>query len=282
MRETLRCDNAFLIQIAHGRGNVQFVQAAGDSRIAHPRKPPLEYVAHDRGRFRVRLNPVGIVRAFAVAIRRPIPDKLSPLLLQRQRGTDFSGDVLAVGVVQDVFQVNDVSVAGTFSVQRVEIVLNRNEADAHEGENLIQIVSGFQIIASETGKVFHHNAVNFAALHVLHHTLKFRTFEIRSAPSVVGIQSGKLHVRLGFDIFPDELILRVNRIRAGFSAVAHGQPAVAARLVNPAFRLNRGRNRQERIRFSAFPRHLRTPPFQYGNSRQRERIPEAVETHRPN
>ena len=67
----------------------------------------------------------------------------------------------------------------------VIMVIDRLEADTEKRENMLQIVTNFKIVSTETGKVFHYDAANFSMLCALYHLCKVRTIKVRAGETVI-------------------------------------------------------------------------------------------------
>ncbi len=91
----------------------------------------------------------------------------------------------AVHFINEVFKgnVHAPGLSGKFPA--VIAVVNADEADAQKGENLLQIVPHFKVIAAEAGEVFDYDAVYFPLSGQLKHFLHRRPLEICTGVSVV-------------------------------------------------------------------------------------------------
>ena len=83
-----------------------------------------------------------------------------------------------LGIIYEILYRQD---NGAFPCVRryaVKMVGKRNKAYGKSRENLLYISPGFNVIAPETGQVFHYHAVHPACLNVADHPLKFWSVEI--------------------------------------------------------------------------------------------------------
>ena len=100
-----------------------------------------------------------------------------------------------------------------FGVGRIIAVVDSNEANTEHRENLLNILAGFDIITTKTGKVFDNDAVHTLFTHGGHHLFKPRSVEVRSGITVVTKLCDKFNVGL----FPQ---IAVNEVTLGRNAVA--------------------------------------------------------------
>ena len=198
-----------------------------------------------------------IIRVFAVAIWSPCADKLATTLLYRQGGVYFLGYILAVNLVDEIFQRHDISVLRSLCCQSIKIVVDSDKTDAEERENTLQIVTGFLVVTTKTRQVFYRDAVYPSFAHFLHHLLKLWTLKVSAGSPVVTEHSDKLHIRLVLNERGDQSFLTVNRIRAGFAAILCGQPDIGGCFVSLASR-SRAFFLHKRIHLSFCPCHYIT------------------------
>ena len=113
-------------------------------------RTPLEYPSYCWSGFRIYDKVMLIIRVFAVAIWCPRADKLATTLLYRQGGVYFLGYILAVNLVDEIFQRHDISVLRSLCCQSIKIVVDSDKTDAEERENTLQIVTGFLVVTTKT------------------------------------------------------------------------------------------------------------------------------------
>ena len=104
--------------------------------------------------------------------------KLCFLLFHAHCRLDLLGQVFAVIVIDKVLEGNIHTDSLAFMFRAVIMVIDRLEADAEKREDMLQIVTNFKIVSTETGKVFHHDAVNFSMLCTLYHLCKVRAIKV--------------------------------------------------------------------------------------------------------
>lgn len=111
----------------------------------------MKYVPYHRRGFFIRFNPVAVIGTFLVAVCRPGTNKISVLLLGGQGREYFSGDILAVNGVHDIFQRHDVGILGAFGGQRIKIVIDRDEPNVQERKHPLQIIARLPVVAAKAG-----------------------------------------------------------------------------------------------------------------------------------
>ena len=200
-------------------------------RDAHALGTPPEYLPDNGSHRFVRLQLVGIIRLFAVAVGSPRPDEIAVFLLRRQRGAGLSGNILAVNLVDEIFQRNEIAVRAPLGGEGVEAVVDGDEANSEERENSLQIVARFLVVSAKAGQVFDHDAVYMPFAYFLHHLFKLRTVKVRAASSVIAEQpiQGKRWVI--FDEPEQQVFLPLYGIRAGFAAVLYGKADIGGSAV---------------------------------------------------
>ena len=85
---------------------------------------------------------------------------------------DFIREILAVVIIDNVFQNNVHTAGSSFVVITVITVIHRYEADSQEREDPFQIVAQFNVITTKAAEVFYGNKIDLAFLNLLHHFLK--------------------------------------------------------------------------------------------------------------
>ena len=91
------------------------------------------------------------VRAFAIAIGCPRPDEITVLLLRYQCRAGLLRNILAVNLIDEIFQWNEIPIRAPLSGEGLETVIYGNETHPQEWKNALQVVSGFLIITAEAG-----------------------------------------------------------------------------------------------------------------------------------
>ena len=137
--------------IAARRGDIPLVQLPGNILIAYAGEPPLKDFSNHGRNFRVWLNAVVIVGAFLITVNRPVTDKLPVPLFCREYRQQLPGNVLAVNLVDDIFQRHNIAVLGPFSSQRIKIIVDSNKPHIQKWENPFQIVAGFPVVTAKPG-----------------------------------------------------------------------------------------------------------------------------------
>ena len=191
-----RPDLAGLVEIGRWRENAGIVEPAAYLHHADALGAPLENLADSGSSLLVDDQMVFILRVFAIAIRCPRSDELTTPLFHGQSSIYLAGYVLAVNLVDEIFQRDDVALLGALRRQGVEAVVDRYESNPKEREDTLQVVAGFLVVAAEAGKVLDHDAVDGSFPHLIHHLFKLRAVKVRPCSPVVTEQRHKLHVVL--------------------------------------------------------------------------------------
>ena len=65
-------------------------------------------------------------------------------------GCRFFGYVLAVNLVNEIFQKHDISVLSSLSGQRIKVIVDGDEANTEEWEDTLQVISGLLVVTTKT------------------------------------------------------------------------------------------------------------------------------------
>ena len=226
-----RLDFACLVKISRRRKNTCIVEPASDLHNADTLGTPLEYLSNRRSCFFVDNKMVLIIGVFAIPIGCPSSNELATLLLNMKCGCGFFGYVLAVNLVNEIFQRHDISVLGSLCGQRIKVVVDSDETDSEEWEDTLQVIAGLLVITTEAGKVFDYNAVYTTFSYFLHHLFKLRTVKVSSGSPVVTEQSDKLHIGFTLNKGREQSFLSLNGICTGLAAVLNGQSNIGGCLI---------------------------------------------------
>jgi len=90
---------------------------------------------------------VFVLRRFHVAVGRERADELTALLLDFQTASDFHGDVLAVGIVDQVFERDNKGVGLRIAGQTVIRIIDCDETNAELRENLLNVASAVDVVS---------------------------------------------------------------------------------------------------------------------------------------
>ena len=90
---------------------------------------------------------VFVLRRFHVAVRRERADELTALLLDFQTASDFHGDVLAVRIVNQVFERDNKGVGLRITGQTVIRIIDCDEAYAELREYLLNVASAVDVVS---------------------------------------------------------------------------------------------------------------------------------------
>ena len=174
------------------------------------------------------------------------------MLLPCKRRNGFSGDILAVGSIDDIFERDNIPVAAALRGQRIEVVVDGNEPNAKKRENPFQILAGFQIVSAKARQVLDDDAVNPARADLPHQAFKGRALKICPGFSIVREQAAKLHIALFRDEVRYQPLLYLQRVRARLAAVLHGKTGISGGVIDPLFR-DILRRRYDRVELSLCP-----------------------------
>ena len=128
-----------------GAGELLFLQPAPDIVRAVPLQRVPEYQPDNAGCFRVDQQVVLVLRVFPVSKRGDAAGKLAFLRFQQVGRMDFLGNVLAVHLVQDIFERRNVVVLpqGVYSVVHGDI------AHSVPWEKVLNEMPGLQVISAQ-------------------------------------------------------------------------------------------------------------------------------------
>ena len=62
----------------------------------------------------------------------------------------FTVFILAVNLVDEIFQRYDISVLGSLCGQRIKVIVDGDEANTEEWEDTLQVISGLLVVTTET------------------------------------------------------------------------------------------------------------------------------------
>ena len=108
-----------------------------------------------------------MLRVFPIPKRGKTPGKLSFLRFQKIRGMDFLRNVLAVHLVQDIFERGDVVVIP----QGVDTIIHGDIADTVSWEKVLNQMPGLQIVPPQSAEVFRDDKVDLPAINGSKHPL---------------------------------------------------------------------------------------------------------------
>ena len=171
-----------------------FVQPHGDGIEASALGSPTEHPLHHNGGNGVDDKLVAIVLGFQIAVGSTRTDELAVLHGLPLLRPDLAPNVQSVGFVYHVPQRDDDTGMGILRVGGVEVFIDRNKADVADAEILLDVIAGVDGVPSQTGEVFHNDAVDVTGLNIREHLLKARTVEVCPGRAVVDV--GIVHADL--------------------------------------------------------------------------------------
>ena len=170
---------------------------------------------------------VFILRRLLVAIGSERPNKLAVLLFDFQAGTDFHGNILAIGVVDEVFERYDKGVRLRIAGQAVVSIVNRNKADAELREYLFQIPPAVDVVSRKAAEVFDHDAVNRTLADRVFELFEVRTIEGNAAiPIVNEWLTDNFQIVMPCDVVLANGSLAYDGVAFNFVSILTGQAAV--------------------------------------------------------
>ena len=143
--------NPGIIQIGGGRRHASIVEPPCDLSDANALGTPPKYLPDNGSRCLVRFQFVRIIRAFAVAIGCPRADEIAIFLLRGQRGAGLPGNILAVDLIDEIFQRNQITVRAALGSEGIKTVIDGDETHAKKRKNAFQIVAGFLVVSAKAG-----------------------------------------------------------------------------------------------------------------------------------
>lgn len=176
---------------------------------------------------------VFVIQRFLVAIGRECPDELTVLLLDLQAGSDFHGYILAVGVVDEVFERDNKGIRLRIAGQAVVSVVDRDKADAELREYLFQIPTAVDVVSRKAAEVFDHDAVNRAFADCVFELFEVWTIEGNTAITIVNERlTDNFQIVMPCNVVLANGSLACNGVAFNFVPVFTGQAAVNRRPVN--------------------------------------------------
>ena len=174
-----------------GRRIPFLIQHTTDFFNAYPGRAQFKNLLHNGSNIRVNNELTRVFGISPITVGLIGTHKISPPPLLLHRRTDFPGEILCIGIIDQILQRCHKLIGG-INVVAVVVVIDRNKADPEERENLFQVVTGFHIVTPQSGQILHNDAVDFAAAGILHHPLELRSVKIRSGTAVIRINACQL------------------------------------------------------------------------------------------
>ena len=168
-----RCRDALLVQRS---GNL----AAANAVQRHGKDPP-----HYGRNLLINDDLVLFGRVHFVAIYRFAADKLPLALLIPLDGLDLLGNVLGVHVVHNGAEGRNIIGAGLHA--SVDAVQEGNVAHPMLREVPLHVVTGHDVVTSQTAQVLGNDHVDLFGLNIADHSLKIRAVKVGAAPAIVNV-----------------------------------------------------------------------------------------------
>ena len=170
---------------------------------------------------------VFILRRFLVAIGRERSNKLAVLLFDFQAGTDFHGNILAVGIVDEVFERDDKGIRLRIAGEAVVSIIDRDKADAELRKYLFQIPPAVDVVSRKAAEVFDHDAVNRTLADRVFELFEVRTIEGNAAiPIVNEWLTDNFQIVMPCDVVLANGSLAYDGVAFNFVSILTGQAAV--------------------------------------------------------
>lgn len=142
---------AGIVQIGRRGRNVSIIEPPCDLRDANALGTPTEYLPDNGSRCLVRLQLMRVVRTFAVAVGCPRADEIAVFLLRGQRGAGLPGNILAVNLIDEIFQRHQITVRAPLGGEGIKSIVDGDEAHAQKRKNALQIIAGLLVVSAKTG-----------------------------------------------------------------------------------------------------------------------------------
>ena len=140
-----------IVQVGRGRRYALVIEPPCDLRDANALGTPTEYLPDNGSRCLVRLQLMRVVRAFAVAVGCPRADEIAVFLLRGQRGAGLPGNILAVNLIDEIFQRHQITVRAPLGGEGIKSIVDGDEAHAQKRKNALQIIAGLLVVSAKTG-----------------------------------------------------------------------------------------------------------------------------------
>ena len=149
-------------------------------------------------------------------------------------GRDLFGEIPAVVVIDDIFHGHDHGFRVRGSA--VIVVVDRDEAHGHGGEDILDIHASFHIVPPEPGKIFDDNTADLSGTDVFQHMLEFRAVKIRTGEAIVFIDFGQFQFRVLDDKIPQQGDLRFHGIPVFNPEILKRKPCIDSGLYQGGLR----------------------------------------------
>ena len=160
-----------------------------------------------------------IFRIFFITISCKTSDEFSVPPFHIKLASDLDEYITAVSVIDQILKWDN-DLFGVISFpDAVIVIVDGNKPDFLHRKDTVEILSGFNIVSSKTGKVFDDDAVDFVIIDFRHHADKARSFKIRPAESIVNKFFCAGNFRVMGEIFFDQLSLVMDTIALGFVSI---------------------------------------------------------------
>ncbi len=188
---------------------------------------------HILANFLVHDELISVFRRFHIAVGGKCADKLTAFLLNLQAGSDFHGNVLAVGIVNQVLEWDNKRVRLRVSGEAVISIIDRDEADAELRKYLLKITATVNVVSGETAEVFTDDAVNSAFLDRVLHLSEPRAIERHAAITIVDKWlADQLKIIVPCNVVLANCPLACDTVALNLVAILAGQAAIDRRPIN--------------------------------------------------
>ena len=108
----------------------------------------------------------------------------SPCFLGTKTRLDFLGQILRVHFIDHALDRHQHPVP-TLAVQAIIIIIDGDKSYAKQWKHLLQILTCFHEITTQSGEVLYHNAVDFPLLQCFQQPFKFRAIKVHPCTPLV-------------------------------------------------------------------------------------------------
>ena len=210
----------------HRRLYSKLIQMVGNLPNAHAVLVKRENLPDSLPRFLIYDEPVFILRVFPVPIGR-IGANIFPLATLHVKVCPyFYRNVLAVTVIDEIFEGNKERMGLRVFGQGIVAVIDGDEAHPKHGKHLFQIPSPLNIVARETGKILAQHGIDLPLAQGILHLMEGRSFKIHSAVAIVHKGLHQFQVAVLRDVLLAKCLLAGNAVALGLITVILGQPRI--------------------------------------------------------
>ena len=200
-----------MLLICRRRQNALRGEIVGDGLLAVALHFQLKDGADYHSGILVNDELVLVGRVFQIAVTGKGTEKFSRLALDTELRPQLLGKAAAVRLVHDVLD-GDRNIIAQRHVFTVQIVIDRDEPDAHIRENGFQILAGLDIFTAKARQVFYNDAVRLLFSDGIHNALKARPVIVGAGVTVIYLLPHHRDLRVPLHKLMDQLSLVVDTL----------------------------------------------------------------------